>query len=558
MGGALVQAAALALLHFLWEGAAVGLVAALALRRTDSAAQRHLICVTALGACLLAPLITAAVLLLPALSSTPSADCPDCAPAAPAVLVHLPAVASHAVALLGPGALRVTVQLWLAGVLALTAYQLTLWLGVQRLRRGAFELHREVLALSAQRLLSRWRACSQVLVLASEAIVSPIVVGVWRPVIIFPAALLARMPVADFERLLLHEIAHIVRRDPWVCVLQVAVETLLFYHPVVHWLSRRARLERECACDDFAVRATGSAYEYARLLTSLTVQPMPLTLGVAGGELLARLRHLAGERVHPEGLPERQGQLLLVALMAALLVLHLPAPPLQAPLAPIPEGFVPMPSPVLARTPPQEPVEHARVFPAPWESATPRDLQSKEGSGVQRTPFSSATGTSAGRSVGGMEAHPVHAGSADISPQGPVQATAMRGGAPTSQDVAPLPEPSSALPPPPAPPPAVLPSEGPAPEYPLQARLAGIQGTVLVLVRIAADGHTEGLSILKASPQGVFEGAVRRALMRWHYPVHDGQPHEASYQLSFTLAGVSSQPASLCTTATASRTCETP
>jgi TonB family protein len=106
--------------------------------------------------------------------------------------------------------------------------------------------------------------------------------------------------------------------------------------------------------------------------------------------------------------------------------------------------------------------------------------------------------------------------------------------------------------------PVLEPVYDPAPEYPLQARLAGIQGSVQVIVRVDADGHPRELSIVKATPQGVFEGAVRRALMRWRYRVADGAAHAMRLELNFTLAGVSSQAATLCATATASRTCEGP
>jgi TonB family protein len=100
----------------------------------------------------------------------------------------------------------------------------------------------------------------------------------------------------------------------------------------------------------------------------------------------------------------------------------------------------------------------------------------------------------------------------------------------------------------------------PAPEYPVQARVARLEGSVLVILRVGRDGRPTGLQIVKASPPGVFEGAVRRALMRWRYPVQSGSDTglTAVYRLSFTVAGVSTSAASVCATATASRTCDNP
>jgi hypothetical protein len=82
-----------------------------------------------------------------------------------------------------------------------------------------------------------------------------------------------------------------------VNVLQVVVETLLFYHPAVWWISSRIRFERELCCDDEVVRATGDTMGYARALTSLERLRMPASapaLG-AGGALSYRIRRLVGE-----------------------------------------------------------------------------------------------------------------------------------------------------------------------------------------------------------------------------------------------------------------------
>jgi hypothetical protein len=66
---------------------------------------------------------------------------------------------------------------------------------------------------------------------------------------------------------IVHELAHIQRLDPFVNVFQIAIETLLFYHPAVWWLNQRIRAEREHCCDDVAVSLCGNPVEYARALT---------------------------------------------------------------------------------------------------------------------------------------------------------------------------------------------------------------------------------------------------------------------------------------------------
>ena len=72
------------------------------------------------------------------------------------------------------------------------------------------------------------------------------------------------LPPQQLDALILHELAHIRRLDTVTNILLVAVETFLFYHPAVWWVSRHVRIEREHCCDDFAVSACGDAGDLCR------------------------------------------------------------------------------------------------------------------------------------------------------------------------------------------------------------------------------------------------------------------------------------------------------
>ena len=85
----------------------------------------------------------------------------------------------------------------------------------------------------------------------------PTVIGWLKPVVLLPASALAGLAPQQLEAILAHELAHIRRHDYLVNLLQTLVETLLFYHPAVWWLSRRIRIERENCCDDLAVSLCG-------------------------------------------------------------------------------------------------------------------------------------------------------------------------------------------------------------------------------------------------------------------------------------------------------------
>ena len=90
-----------------------------------------------------------------------------------------------------------------------------------------------------------------------------------RPVLLLPAATMLGLTSQQLEAVLAHELAHILRYDYLVNMLQTVVETLLFYHPAVWWASARIRHERELCCDDLAVGSCGDALCYARALTRL-------------------------------------------------------------------------------------------------------------------------------------------------------------------------------------------------------------------------------------------------------------------------------------------------
>jgi hypothetical protein len=91
------------------------------------------------------------------------------------------------------------------------------------------------------------------------------------------------------------------RHDYLVNLLQTAVETLLFYHPAVWWVSAQVRRERENCCDDLAVGVCGDRLGYARALADLEglrAPASPLVLAASGGSLVDRIRRLVGVPVH--------------------------------------------------------------------------------------------------------------------------------------------------------------------------------------------------------------------------------------------------------------------
>lgn len=135
---------------------------------------------------------------------------------------------------------------------------------------------------------------------AGAALAGPFTVGWWRPVVLVPASLLSGLPQPLIEALLAHELAHVRRWDYLANLLQGLVEALLFFHPVIWWLSHRLRTERELVADAIAAAHLGSSRPLALALQAVAEQQageaaLPqLAAAAQGGELLQRVRVLMG------------------------------------------------------------------------------------------------------------------------------------------------------------------------------------------------------------------------------------------------------------------------
>jgi len=207
-----------------------------------------------------------------------------------------------------------TLPIWSLGVFVFALRLVLSCRHVAALRRlgQAAEGH---VAETVSLLARRMKATRAIRVLISTVAESPSVIGWLRPVILLPAATLACLDPEQLQAVLAHEIAHIRRHDYLVNLAQTLVETLLFYHPAVWWVSARIRHERELCCDDAAVAACGDAITYARALTfleRLRVTTPQLALGSTGGSMLYRIQRLAG--LKPELRPSKLPGVLALAL----------------------------------------------------------------------------------------------------------------------------------------------------------------------------------------------------------------------------------------------------
>ncbi len=98
---------------------------------------------------------------------------------------------------------------------------------------------------------------------------SPMILGFLKPIILFPIGIINQLDITETEAILAHELAHFVRKDIYVNIIQNLMEALLFYHPAIWWISANIRLERESCCDNLAIGYMGDNIHYARTLVKM-------------------------------------------------------------------------------------------------------------------------------------------------------------------------------------------------------------------------------------------------------------------------------------------------
>ena len=358
---------ALTLLHFVWQGAALAAAAYVSLHFLRSSSARYAFLVGVLVLMLAAPVATFVVLNSQAgATASMSSSAMNSALAADAsarvVAIKHPSPASARTA---PDYFFLLVELWFAGVVLFSLRSAGGFFLVVRLRRKeSTPVSQEFLEL-CQALQERMGITRMVRYCESLQLDAPVVVGWIRPVVLLPVSALTGLDETQLQAVIAHELAHIQRLDAFVNLFQIAVESLLFYHPAVWWLGKRIREERENCCDDAAVAVCGSPVTYAHALARMAesrVAPQ-LLMAANRGPLAARVARLLGID-HSSG-AQRGANLSVgvLCLSAALLaggaligaahVVHAQTPP-AAPATPAPAA--PPSGAVVAPRAPMSPV----------------------------------------------------------------------------------------------------------------------------------------------------------------------------------------------------------
>lgn len=409
---------------------------------------------------------------------------------------------------------------WFAGVLLLSLRAWQQWRQLKVLVKLAERIPSWQARLN--HMAGRFGLRRRISVLRSTLVDTPVLVGWLRPVILLPLAVACEFPVSQVELILAHELAHLKRWDPVANLFQVVMETLHFYHPVVHWISRDVRNEREICCDRLALPITGgNRQEFAATLAQLgelREHPGKLMLAANGGVLLDRVQYMVFPAAHGarKRVPARTVALILgAALIAVTLRLQWNQSRQQNSLAGIYSAVPSLMTPiVIAMKAPSIPaldVTAAMFLPhlAPLRPAeATRDQEAATRPiGASRLPVPIATVQA---TMAPVQPVVVKELLADVPKVAPMASAGLKPAVMSAAELTPI--------------------RMRQPIYPHAALIDGVEGKVVIEFGIAPDGSLRNVRAVQSAPAGVFDQAAVRAMQGWRYPAPTASGTQQRYR----------------------------
>ncbi|HEV2418949.1 MAG TPA: M56 family metallopeptidase [Terriglobia bacterium] len=154
----------------------------------------------------------------------------------------------------------------------------------------------------------------------SAGLLEPGILGIFKPVLIWPEGLSTSLDDAQIEAILAHELWHVRRRDNLAAFIHMAVEAIFWFHPFVWWLGARLVEERERACDEAVVALGQAPRAYAESILKAcefcVASPLACVSGVTGADLKKRVIRIVTGRPALKLSARRKAVLVLAAFFA--------------------------------------------------------------------------------------------------------------------------------------------------------------------------------------------------------------------------------------------------
>jgi uncharacterized protein (TIGR03435 family) len=212
---------------------------------------------------------------------------------------------------------------WLAGFFVVTARWTRRWRKIsdaiqltEPLREGReFEILRRMEHLAGLQRSIELRSL--------PASMEPGIFGLFRPILLWPQAISVRLEDTHLEAVLAHEVCHVRRRDNLTAAIQMVVEAIFWFHPLVWWLETRLVEEREHACDEEVLQLCGQRGVYAESILKVcefcVESPLPCLSGVTGASLKQRIVRIMTQQTGRKLNLSRKVLLCVAAVMAIAL-----------------------------------------------------------------------------------------------------------------------------------------------------------------------------------------------------------------------------------------------
>lgn len=154
--------------------------------------------------------------------------------------------------------------------------------------------------LIVQNLAKRFPIKKGVQLAESAMVQVPMILGFFKPLILFPIGTLNNLDPKEVEAILAHELGHVFRNDYLVNILQSIVDVFFYFHPAAWWVSSQIRIERENCCDDLAIEVTNCSLTYAKALvsikeSSMSAPMMAMTIMKDDKKLLNRIKRILNQ-----------------------------------------------------------------------------------------------------------------------------------------------------------------------------------------------------------------------------------------------------------------------